>query len=538
MERRDAELALVEVLIHQATESHKIIMCEEESLMDALLREGYMTSAICGGMGRCGKCKVRVLEGQAEITSEDAHIFPSKELEEGWRLACRLYPQENMEIALSEDAQASFAVMSGYDEAALAQNTSVKKDKEEKPTAFVRYRMAIDLGTTTLVFQLLDADSGAVVQTVSSVNSQRKYGADVISRMQASVDGHQEELRACIQQDLQAGIKALLETCGIGLEQVERIAIAGNTTMGHLLLGYDCKGLGTYPFTPVNIGFLQGSIQEIIGMAGACPVVLLPGISTYVGGDIVAGIVACGMNDAEHISLLVDLGTNGEMALGNRDKLLVASTAAGPAFEGGNITWGMGSVAGAICSVQIRDGKVQVRTIGDQTPVGICGTGVIEAVAEMLQAGSIDEQGLLEEQYFEDGFPLGLNAEQKQIVITQKDIRELQLAKAAIRAGIETLLLRYGITMEQVDKVYLAGGFGYYLDAKKAIDIGMLPEECAETIIPVGNSSLAGAVQYVREARSGETMEALSRSAEEISLALDKDFNELYLQYMSFEKNM
>lgn len=535
MKRRDAELALVEVLIHQATESHKIIVREEESLMDALLREGYMTSAICGGMGRCGKCKVRVLKGQAEITSEDAHIFPPKELEEGWRLACRLYPQENMEIALSEDVQASFAVMSGYDEAALAQNTLVK---EGKPTASARYRMAIDLGTTTLVFQLLEADSGAVVQTVSSVNSQRKYGADVISRMQASVDGHQEELRACIQQDLQAGIKTLLESCGIALEQVERIAIAGNTTMGHLLLGYDCKGVGTYPFTPVNIGFLQGSIQEIIGMAGTCPVVLLPGISTYVGGDIVAGIVACGMNDLEHISLLVDLGTNGEMALGNRDKLLVASTAAGPAFEGGNITWGMGSVAGAICSVQIRDGKVQVRTIGDQTPVGICGTGVIEAVAEMLQAGIIDEQGLLKEQYFEDGFPLGLNAEQKQIVITQKDIRELQLAKAAIRAGIETLLVRYGITMEQVDKVYLAGGFGYYLDAKKAIDIGMLPEECAETIIPVGNSSLAGAVQYVREARTGETMQILSQSAEEISLALDKDFNELYLQYMSFEKNM
>ena len=305
--------------------------------------------------------------------------------------------------------------------------------------------------------------------------------------------------------------------------------------MGHLLMGYDCDTLGVYPFTPVNIGFIKGTFEEILGSKGCnAEVVLLPGISTYVGGDIVSGMYAWEFDKSEEVCLLVDLGTNGEMALGNKDRILVTSTAAGPAFEGGNITWGMGSVAGAICSVKIEGEKTAVKTIWDKEPVGICGTGVVETVAELVKEEIVDEMGLMDEEYFENGFPLAKTADGEDIVFTQKDVREIQLAKAAVRAGVETLLLRYGVEKEQVSKVYLAGGFGYKLDKEKAVAIGMLPEELKEKIEAVGNSSLAGAVKYLKDEKSEETLRHLVEISEEIGLSSDKDFNEFYMDAMMF----
>ena len=246
--------------------------------------------------------------------------------------------------------------------------------------------------------------TGKAVHTVTTINHQRAYGADVISRMQASMGGKKEALRQSIQTDLTEGIKRLLEESGVEAGKVRRVAIGGNTTMGHLLMGYDCDTLGVYPFTPVNIDFIEGSFQEILGndLLDASTV-LLPGISTYVGGDIVSGLLSLGFDSREQVCLLVDLGTNGEMALGNRDKIMVTSTAAGPAFEGGNISCGMGSVAGAICSVKIEDGTVSVKTIRGQAPVGLCGTGVVETVAELVKEEIVEDSGLLDEEYFEDG---------------------------------------------------------------------------------------------------------------------------------------
>lgn len=307
--------------------------------------------------------------------------------------------------------------------------------------------------------------------------------------------------------------------------------------MGHLLMGYDCDTLGVYPFTPVNIDFIEGSFQEILGndLLDASTV-LLPGISTYVGGDIVSGLLSLGFDSREQVCLLVDLGTNGEMALGNRDKIMVTSTAAGPAFEGGNISCGMGSVAGAICSVKIEDGTVSVKTIRDQAPVGLCGTGVVETVAELVKEEIVEDSGLLDEEYFEDGFPLAKDPEGKEIVFTQQDVREIQLAKAAVRGGVETLLVRYGISYDDVHKVYLAGGFGYKLDTEKAIAIGMFPEEFQGKIEAIGNSSLAGAVEYLTEQDSRERIGKILSVSTEINLSADKDFNEFYMDSMFFEK--
>ena len=233
--------------------------------------------------------------------------------------------------------------------------------------------------------------------------------------------------------------------------------------------------------------------------------------------------------------MLIDLGTNGEMAIGNRERILVTSTAAGPAFEGGNISCGMGSVPGAICQVQISGTEVSCGTIGDRPPVGLCGTGVIETACELLKAELIDETGMLDEDYFDDGFVLAKTPSGEEISFTQKDVREIQLAKAAVRAGLETLMLRYGVTYDDIDTLYLAGGFGFHLNLEKAAAIGLIPEELLDRAKAVGNSSLGGAAVWLTEPGAAERMERIIAVSEEIPLASDKDFNQFYMDSMFFE---
>ncbi len=514
-----------EVEVYRGTESRKILVEEGEFLMNALVREGYYLSAPCGGKGRCGKCGVQVLEGDAWITSEDEKVFTKEQLKAGWRLSCKLYPTEDLRIAFALDDESLFEILSD------CQNTETSGTAEESS-----YEIAVDIGTTTIAMELLGKDSGKNLHTVTCINEQRVYGADVISRIQASVDGRKEEIQNRIRHNLRREIRKLAEESGVELEKVNRISIAGNTTMGHLLMGYDCDTLGIFPFRPVNIDFIRGSFKEILG-GDEChaAVELLPGISTYVGGDIVSGLYACGFHNSEDVCLLVDLGTNGEMALGNKYRILVTSTAAGPAFEGGNITWGTGSVAGAICSVEIREGKAAVKTIQNKTPVGICGTGVVETAMELVKAKLVDETGRMDEEYFDAGFPLAETEDGRSIVFTRKDVREIQLAKAAVRAGVETLLLRYGVEKEQVARVYLAGGFGYKLDRDKAIAIGMLPGEFRDRIETVGNSSLSGAVRYNKDIEGETVLRHIVEISSEVNLSADKDFNEFYMDYMMFD---
>lgn len=517
-----------EITVKKGDETSKFMLNPGETLMAGMIREGYYFSAVCGGKGRCGKCKIQILDCDTYITAEDRKFFTKEELDAGWRLACMVYPTEEMTVAFEQNDESQFEILTENKEAETAAGAVESA-----------YEIAIDIGTTTIAMELLGKDSKKNLHTATTINGQRKYGADVISRIQASVDGKKKVLQESIQKDLLEGIRRLTSETGVELEKVERIAIGGNTTMGHLLMGYDCDTLGVYPFTPVNIDFIKGSFEELIGSIGCnAEVVLLPGISTYVGGDIVSGMYAWDFDKSEEVCLLVDLGTNGEMALGNKDKILVTSTAAGPAFEGGNITWGMGSVAGAICSVKIEGEEVTVKTIWDKEPVGLCGTGVVETVSELVKEEIVDEMGLLDEDYFEDGFPLAKTADGKDIVFTQKDVREIQLAKAAVRAGVETLLLRYGVEKEQVSKVYLAGGFGYKLDKEKAVAIGMLPEELKDKIEAVGNSSLAGAVKYLKDEAGEETIQRLVEISEEIGLSTDKDFNEFYMDSMMFGEDL
>lgn len=512
-----------EVVVHRGAETKTILVKEGESLLDAFIRQEIYISAPCGGKGRCGKCGVQVLNGNTWISDEDKKIYSEEELDAGWRLSCCLYPTEELEVSVSQSDESLFEAVGE------TENT------EESGTEESFYNVAVDIGTTTIAMSLTGGESGKVFHTVTSVNSQRAYGADVISRIQASVDGKKEVLKNSIQKDLQDSMDKLLKETGVSGEDVGKIVIGGNTTMGHLLMGYDCDTLGVYPFTPVNIDFIKGT-EGILGTDrfGKKEVILLPGVSTYVGGDIVSGMYAYDFTEKEDVCMFIDLGTNGEMGIGNKEKILVTSTAAGPAFEGGNITWGMGSVPGAICSVKLEGTEAEVKTIRDEAPQGICGTGVVETAAELVREEIVDETGALDEDYFDDGFPLAKTPDGKEIVFTQKDVREIQLAKAAVRAGVETLLLRYGIKKEEVSKVYLAGGFGYKLNTDKAIAIGMIPEEWAERIVAVGNSSLSGACKYLKDENGDKTIEKLVSISEEVNLSADKEFNEFYMDEMFF----
>lgn len=252
------------------------------------------------------------------------------------------------------------------------------------------------------------------------------------------------------------------------------------------------------------------------------------------GADIVSGIIACGLHRSDKICILVDAGTNGEMAIGNKDRILVASTAAGPAFEGGNIRCGVAGIPGAIASITIGEderGKMSFETIGNEKPIGICGSGVIELTYELLKNGLIDETGLLNEAYFDSGYPLT-----EDIVFTVKDVREVQLAKSAIRTGIEILIHEYGVGYEEIDRLYLAGGFGKHMSLEKSIGIGLLPEELAGRITAVGNTSLSGAILFATEEEVRADFVKVAENAKEISLTENRLFPDLYMKHMYFPK--
>lgn len=506
------------ITVRKGHEEIEIQGIERETLMESFRKQGIYLSAVCAGRGTCGKCKVQVLEGEIKPSAEDERFFSEKELEQGYRLACRAVPNKSCVVSLECGEEEGFSIVSeGKDklvESEISQNGV--------------YGIAVDIGTTTIAMQLVDMQKETIVDVFTTINRQRVYGADVISRILEANHGRLEDLQKSILEDLQNGIHELLKGKNIS---AEKMVVSANTTMVHLLMGYSCETLGVYPFTPVNLNTIHTSGKELFGTEEYdFSITIFPGISTYVGGDITAGLYVCDFDKSDKPAVLIDLGTNGEMAVGCKDRVIVTSTAAGPAFEGGNIKHGIGSVQGAISNVTLEDGKVSLKTIGDAKPQGICGTGVIDITYELVKAGLVDETGLLEEDYFENGFPITDN-----ISFYQKDIREIQLAKSAVRAGLETILINYGITYDEIDKIYIAGGFGYKMDIEKAIGIGLLPEKCADRIEAIGNSSLRGAVKYLLNEDAAQRIDHIVRCSAETHLSNDKNFNEFYMEYMYFE---
>lgn len=505
-----------------------------EKTLLAILRENHIyQDAPCGGKGTCGKCKVRIRKGAGCPKQNEKDFFSDKELREGWRLSCCMRPAGDCEILLPDDLDGEMDVLADFSHTGKQTGTEAAR---ELPFKEKGYGIAIDIGTTTLALVLVNLATGEREEVVTGVNHQRAYGADVIARMQASNEGAADELCACICSDLEGMMEQAVRLAGAAHGQIKKIAIAGNTAMCHLLLKYSCRTLGAAPFIPVDSSLQRKKSREIFaGSSFDADLIILPGISAFVGADITAGILSSGMAEKKEKSMLIDLGTNGEMVIGNRDGFLVTSAAAGPAFEGGNISCGMPGIAGAVTHVRMMetDGGYRIRheTIRGAEPAGLCGSGIIDVVCELVRHGLVDETGMLAEPWAKDGFPVA----GREVVFTQSDIREIQMAKSAIRSGIETLMKEAAITPGAIKDVYIAGGFGYGIDVEKAIGIGIFPREFAGKAKLIGNSALEGAVRILLEEGAADLTERIVAMAKEVNLAMNGNFNEFYLQYMFFE---
>lgn len=496
---------------------------KRKSVLEYSRESGLQINADCAGNGRCGKCKVLLVEGELIITEQDRLYLSEQELSFGVRLACCAYPTTEVVVIPVTEEQASILT----DENIYHNQNVNTREGTRKDCSCI-----IDLGTTTVVMVLYDS-TGARLGSRAFLNPQKIYGADVISRIQAAVEGKGQELKRLICDRMAEELQSLRAECGVINQPLTRILLAGNTTMIHLLRGFSCDTLGVYPFTPVDISLMKLPAKDIFGIAaGEAELTILPAISTFVGGDIVAGLYAQGFEEAEENRFLVDLGTNGEMAVGNRKRILVTSVAAGPAFEGGNISCGVGSVSGAVSDITLEGSRItSLQTIFEQPPLGICGSGVLALVGEMVNNELIDGSGKLCEPYFKTGFPFARDVNGREMFLTQKDIREIQMAKSAIYAGIEVLRQRIGET-DRLD-LFLSGGFSSGINLKKLEPLDMFPKGLR--IHMAGNSCLAGLKKCLFSANMEKSLEQIVRISEEVTLATDMEFCNLFMESMGFK---
>jgi len=454
----------------------------------------------CGGVGECGGCGVRVLSGALAITEADTAAFTPDQLAHGWRLACQARAHEPLVL---ECGQWHMEILS--DATVSSPQVHSKSNK-----------IAIDLGTTTIAAQLIDAASGNVLGVETMLNPQTAFGADVMSRVRAALEG----------QDLTTPIRAALgqlaaRTASGRASQVAEVLLVGNTVMHHLFCGLDVEPLSHVPFASPQLAERCFTPSELgWDFPAVCIVRFARCIGGFVGSDILAGIVAAGIARSDALAVLVDLGTNGEIAIGNRNGIVCASTAAGPAFEAGSIRMGMRAVTGAIAYVALADHTLRPTVIGNVAPRGICGSGLVDAVAAGLRLGQILSNGRVagDAKIFPVAPP---------VVLHQSDIRELQLAKGAIAAGFRLLLKRLRADVRALHAVHLAGAFGNYVQIESALRIGLL--EAPHSIIhAAGNTALRGAKMLLL---AGEpTLPAI----EHVSLAADPAFQDEFADCMAF----
>ena len=465
----------------------------------------------CGGRGRCKGCKVRVVVGELPVTAEDRQRLSEAELADGWRLACRGRATSDLRIDLAQ-----------WEATILTDETVFDFTPQEG------LGIAVDLGTTTVVAQLLDLQTGHVLAVRTALNAQARFGADIMSRIDFAVmrEG-QGQLQKSIRDQLGKLAGELLAAAGAEVTRLHHVVIVGNTVMHHLFCGLSVEPLSRLPFespTPGAQVLSAGSLGW--DFAPQTPVHFLPCLGSFVGSDLLAGMLATKLHEQDALMALVDLGTNGEIVLGNRERILCTSTAAGPAFEGARISVGMRAATGAISEVSIRDSALQCHVIGGGTARGICGSGLVDAVAAALELGWIKPNGRLVERDV-----LQLHAS---VQLTQTDIRELQLAKGAIAAGLRILLEQWGAKPADLTRVYLAGAFGNYINIESARRIGLL-EAPAEKIQPAGNTALLGAkLALFNLARDGANYADILRTVRHVNLNEDPQFHEVFVECMTF----
>ncbi|MDO9574123.1 MAG: ASKHA domain-containing protein [Candidatus Contubernalis sp.] len=586
----------------------------DESLYKSISSAGIVLEASCGGNGTCGKCKIKVLEGEVI----DKNGMPAKSAEDGFHLACQIFPFSDLTIdkikqmgvsakgevskinIAKKDLQQiikkvpirpeypklknSYSLQEMINKASaglkpmnpdvlkqLAQIAPLKDQEatlvlvneeitsiEEGDTSKDLYGVAFDIGTTTVAGILVNLINGKAAAAASASNLQIPFGADVISRIQFTREPEGlHTLSSLIRKTLNTIILELCAKVNISIQSVYLATIAGNSTMEHLLLGVSPQSLSIIPYV-TTFNFLAPIPGQDLGLDlnPGGRVQFLPNIASFVGADTVAGIIAVDQDLTDKLTLFIDLGTNGELVLGNRNRLLVSSTAAGPAFEGSQLSYGMRAVEGAIDTVKVKNGDLKVTTINDVKPRGICGSGVVMAVAELYKAGAISKSGrivgdpnsveypnLIKERmrtnHGKREFILAFAEETEiagEVIISQQDIREIQLVKSSIYTGVQILAEKFGVNIEEIEQILIAGAFGNYIDIDSALAVGLLPGSRRDIIRSVGNAAGEGSVKALLSESHLNRCFKVTEKAEFIELANDIEFQKRFIKNLSFPK--
>ena len=532
------------------------------NLYHALAEERLM-DAPCGGRGRCGKCRLLVQEGDAPVNAEERQFFTDEELDEGWRLACMQTVQGNLTLRLPPQETVGSIVSDGYlrpfdfDPVVTKQLTPdgdtevITRGKrlaiESGDTRNRLYGVAVDIGTTTVVATLVDLRDGRELASMSCLNGQKAFGQDVITRIHYAMTQPKGTriLQQAILRDLRRLFSGLLRSDGRNLSPADlyAVTVGGNNTMIHLLAGRDPSSMGQVPYRPAFTGALTLSGAELdLPVSPACQVYCLPAVSAYVGGDITAGVLDCDlMGKTDKNILFIDIGTNGEMVLSRRGTLCACSCAAGPALEGMNISCGVRASQGAIEDVAITmDGgtpHVACTTIGDAPATGLCGSGLLSAIAELRRAGLLHKTGRLLDSPLTERVAgkktFVLDAE-RSIRLTQQDIRQVQLAKGAILSGIQAMMEHNGIAAGEIDEVLVAGQFGAHLKADSLTGAGLIPAELEQAVRYVGNTSKSGAYLTLLSQKEREHVETIARRIDYIELSTLKDYDQKFVAAINF----
>lgn len=490
---------------------HKTIEIEAgATLLEAQRRAGYIPDAPCGGRGKCGKCTVEIVEGAVP----------------GRQKSCTYYIKSDLTVQLPDQAEKNQILAEGASRTVEIEPCLPDELKEASDV----YLAAVDLGTTTIAAYLMEAGSGHNTAVNLCLNPQAPYGADVINRCEYALDGGGEMLAECVRQSIDQLVKEMAQESGISTGQIAGISLAGNSCMQHLFLGWPVDSLTAAPYLPYSKESMCGLASEYgIHIHPKGKIWVLPVIESFVGADTLACIMAAGLEKRKKLTLMIDIGTNGELVLAKDGRLLTCSTAAGPALEGAKISCGMRGGTGAIDHVMLDENKNLVYSvIGGGEAKGICGSGLLDLTACLLELEIIDESGFMEDDY----------RISDRVSLTKRDVREVQLAKAAIAAGIHIMCDIWGINLQDIEDVLIAGAFGNYMNPASACAIGLLPKEFSDKVTLIGNAAGEGAKLAILNQHEFERSCQLASSVEFLELANRPEFQDTFVDELSFSQEV
>jgi len=505
--------------------------------------------APCGGKGICGKCKIQILQGNdKKFHVEEINYFSKEELELGWRLSCLYEPENDILVNWENTESQKFSFLE--EDYAFYEEVSPSLMPMEYLTIGQPYGVAVDIGTTTVVASLFSFETGEIVENSFSINPQKNYGLDVLSRIEYQQNNPLAEtnLKQSILNCIDDLIIKLSLSTKINRNQIGAITIAGNTAMLHFLLGYSAQCLGKAPYESKVVGATKIDFENLgLKSVQNGNVYVLPPIKGFIGSDISAGLLVSDIESKTDATLFIDIGTNGELVMKTKDKMVCCSCAAGPAFEGANISCGMRAEIGAIEKIEILDtGKIKIETIGNKKPVGICGSGIMDLLGEIARVqlvgktGRLKKANLLEDAYKElvgeddSGRYFNLKTDEKEFKIYQSDLRQIQLAKGAIRSGIEALIQSSNLKENELNEVILAGQFGKHLRVQSLVDVGIIPKHLKEKVKYVGNSSKTGAEMCLTHEKWREKIEKLVENIEYLELSKLDGYDRLFAECLKF----